>query len=135
MGSYSGVVTCLWRCDNIIIYELSVSGMKVTAICKNWKNIDDQNRRLEFLVALGWHSFYCSQRFQELFTLQVIFQWIIIIILTSFDKNMLFQYRNLRAEFINSFGKVQMYWYLLWFLLNFYPLKHWKAGRISIFLI
>ena len=88
---------------------------------------------LNFLLFLIDLVFTVVNVYQTLSTLQIIFQWIVIIILTSFDKNMLFQHRNLRAEFINQLGKVQMHWYFSRFLLDFCPLKNWKAGHISIF--
>ena len=126
MCSYSGVVTCLWRHGNIFICEVSVSGTKVTASCKNRKTFMTKIGTLNFLLLL-------VNIYQKLSTLQVIFQWIIIIILKSSDKNMLFQHRNLRLEFINQTGKVQMHWYFSWFLLDFCLFKNWKSGRISIF--
>ena len=91
MDSYSGVVTCLWRHSNIFIYELSFRDTKVTASCKNWKTWPKQ-AALNFLLLLVAIAFTVVNVYQKLPMLQVIFQWIIIIILISFERNM---YRNL----------------------------------------
>ena len=96
MCSYSGVVTCLWRHGNIFICEVSVSGTKVTASCKNRKTFMTKIGTLNFLLLLV--SIY-----QKLSTLQVIFQWIIIIILKSSDKNMLF---SIETCVLNSLTKL-----------------------------
>ena len=132
MGSHSGVVTS-WRRGNFFLYGLSVRSTKVTASCKNQKTLMTKIGALNFLLLSVDIVFTVVKVYQKLITLQATFQWIIIIILISFNKNMLFQCRNLRVEFINQLGKVQMYWYFSRILLDFCPLKNWKAGRISIF--
>ena len=83
MEIYSGVVTCFWRHGNIFIYELSVSGTKVTGCCKNRKTFMTKLDVLNFLLLLVGIVFTKVNVYQKLSTLQVIFQWIIIIILTK----------------------------------------------------
>ena len=124
----------VWKkIEKLISVPSFIRHLRVTASCKNRKTFMTKIGALNILLILVNIVFTVVKIYQKLCTLQVIFQWSIIVILISFDKNILLQCRNLRVKFINQLGKVQMYWYFSRILLDFCPLKNWKAGRIFIF--
>ena len=124
----------VWKkIEKLISVSSFIRHLRVTATCKNRKTFMTKIVALNILLILADIVFTVVKIYEKLSTLQVIFQWSIIVVLISFDENILFQCRNLRVEFINQLGKVQMYWYFSRILLDFCPLKNWKAGRISIF--